>query len=363
MTDVLWLKLSDDTSLPEVLSPADRDRLRAIFDASNPASPWSRALSELGLQWPGGQVLEWFDDRAYVNGSAIATMISAGWVGAVRAKDGGFAYESRTKLMKLPSLLKSQWKIDAFVSKALDAPSATAATDEDDDASAVRQSLMLGLAMQALMLRLPKHEPRELAGWLAGSSPPPSRIAKTITDLKKIQVRRTELSAVWEKLFPRAPRTGPNPASDDAAAWLWVGTANVSAAIEPAPRPAQADLNGPWRGLPVHPGRRSGRAWLVDLRDPVPPPPSPYIAVFAQSRPETVQHYGEAVAIVFGEGGVLSHACSIARERGVPAVTAAGRSLIAALRGRPDSWLTVDGETGEVALAEHEETKPSGTPQ
>ena len=351
MTPTLWFKLSEDTSLPEVLDAESRKRLQALFDSSDAASAWSEALRELGLSWPGGAVLRWFGDIAYVNGSAMVAMISSGWVQVTRTPEGGFAYSSRTSIAKLPALLKSQWRIENFLSSALDLKSAP----PKDGAAQIRESLMLGLAMQALMLRLPKHEPRELAGWLAGSLAPPARIRKIVESLQKIQARRTLLSKAWEELFPASRESS----SVTGAAWVWddQGSTPVAASPTPsstAPAPGPA-TTGPWKGLPVHSGRHSGAAWLVDLRNPGAPPASPFIAVFAQARPGAVEHYAGAAALVFAEGGVLSHACAVAREQGIPTVTAAGRSLIQALQANPGAWLTVDGSTGDVELG----SKPS----
>jgi phosphohistidine swiveling domain-containing protein len=284
-------------------------------------------------------VLCWRSDIAYVNWTLWIEMISAGWIEVV-PHASNFAYRSRVRMGKLPSMLKSQWKIENFLQETIDVDSSKA--DLHKTASLPEQiceSLKLGLAMQALMMRLPQHTPHQLAEWLAE----PKNNRPLIERIKKIQLRRTALSSAWETLFP--PR--PEAAHVESLAWFWETEAGeVPALAQSAPMEAATA----WQGLPVHPGRCRGVARLIDLRNPPSEPLNklPFIAVFKQARPGTIEHFAGASAIVFIEGGVLSHACTIAREQGIPTVTAVGKSLLQALATEPDLWLTVDGSTGWV---------------
>lgn len=87
------------------------------------------------------------------------------------------------------------------------------------------------------------------------------------------------------------------------------------------------------------------------------------VLVFAQARPEAVGFYVGAAALVFAEGGVLSHACVVARERGIPCVTGLGRPFWVAMQeaGVAELRLSVDGATGEVRV-EAAKKKPPGEP-
>lgn len=314
---MIWVAFDEDAGLPEHLDDASWHRLKAVFAQAD--SPWSAALELLGLRWPGGDVVRRTQEGApQINASALTEMISAGCIEAVEAAQG-VAYRSRTRLTRLPGLLKSQWRIDAYLAATLarEAPS--------EPGARLRESLALGLAMQALLLRLPAHDAARLAGWLAGSTAVPRGAAATLRSLQALQLRRTELSDAW------------------------AGIASTQAQTMRAAGP-ELTSNGPWQGLPVYPGRVSGCAWLVDLARPGAPPAAPYIAVFAQARPESVEHYAGAAALVFCQGGVLSHACVVAREQRIPTVTGVGRALITALRSTPEAWLCIDGSTGEVSL-------------
>jgi phosphoenolpyruvate synthase/pyruvate phosphate dikinase len=79
----------------------------------------------------------------------------------------------------------------------------------------------------------------------------------------------------------------------------------------------------------------------------------PLVLLFAQARPETVELFPFASGLVFAEGGALSHACTVAREMNIPAVTAVGIGFLKQVEAAGEGVVrvTIDGGTGRVALA------------
>jgi len=82
---------------------------------------------------------------------------------------------------------------------------------------------------------------------------------------------------------------------------------------------------------------------------------APSILCFARARPETTEHFSNASALIFAEGGALSHACSIARERGIPTVSGLGRTFAGAIQAWRKAGVRVhvrlNGGTGEVSCS------------
>ena len=78
----------------------------------------------------------------------------------------------------------------------------------------------------------------------------------------------------------------------------------------------------------------------------------PLVLVFPTARPDTVNYFELASAVVFGAGGALCHACTIAREQNLTCVTALGGAFIKAMEEakQRDLWLNVNGASGEVGF-------------
>lgn len=345
----LWLKFSDEISLPTPLTPEEEDRLEDIYDAMKPGSVLSRALALLGMASPGEAMLRWHHGYPYINWSRFVDTVSCGWIVVQPSAAGQFAYAPRNNLMNTFALLKSQWKTERYVARTTGYHA--------DDAHLLRgiddrlvESTALGLALQALLLRLPKHTPQDFAGWLADPGAAPLAVRKTVMQVQAIQKHRTLLSPAWAELFP--PRREPAhslPAPD----WFW---------DEPPPAEARPDpvVGNPdvtaWQGLPVCAGQVSGRAILMrSLESSVSAlEPSDFpILVFPRARPETVEAFGPAAALLFAEGGALSHACTVAREQGIPCITALGPEFLDALEKRLHNgkvWLSIDGAAGHVRV-------------
>jgi phosphohistidine swiveling domain-containing protein len=174
------------------------------------------------------------------------------------------------------------------------------------------KSLKLGICQQALLLRLPASSPESLARLLADPSLAPRATRPTLERLLSLQRHRNLLGSAWKGFFS--------------------SQSLKTALCETSP----ATTKTRWTGHPVHPGVFSGKYWVAPavLNGEARLPPGIEIIVFSQARPDAVMLFEQARAVAFGKGGVLSHACSVARERGIICITGLGRDFVAEARAR-----------------------------
>ncbi len=340
----LWLKFPDDASLPASFTPAEQEAFNDIYDATNENSVWRRAAALLGLAARETPMVRWHKGLPYINWTQLVHMVSCGWIGVGQAAGGGYAYQAINNLLKLPALLRSQWKTERYITSSTTAP--LPATRDDR----LVESTALGLALQAILLRLPAHTPQDLANWLATPAAAPVTVRKTVGQVQAIQKRRTQLSPAWAEVFPhRVETTHPQQAPE----FFW----DEPPADAPAPEAVVPDTAiTQWQGLPVCAGSVTGAAIYLrsataslSVLDPAEFP----ILVFPRARPETVEVFEHASGLLFAEGGALSHACTVAREQGIPCVTGLGPDFLATIEARLKHgkvWLTLDGATGTVKL-------------
>lgn len=327
MTGILWSRLPDD--IPATAN--DRQILDDVFSAA-PASRWRMALERAGLVHvePHAPLIRWRGDTPYFNWSYMTQTVSAGAMEAV-PQGSGHTTRMSYSLRHIAGLLKSQFAIARFLQK------------PDDGVDAIVQSLALGLALQSLMLRLGT-DATSLAPWLANPDSAPARHRHVLQQMQQVQMRRTALSPAWKTLFPNAAQGGDETAPE----FYWEGQV-------PDVRPTESSDATHWKGQPVSGGRITGlavlpphdAATLAALRQQY---NCPLMLVFRQARPQAVEHYAYAGAVLFAQGGVLSHACCVARETGLPAVTALGAGFYDALAARKQAWLRIDAATGDVEL-------------
>ncbi|MBI1216365.1 MAG: hypothetical protein GC185_11195 [Alphaproteobacteria bacterium] len=348
----LWHKFSQDATLPERLTLEEEAKLDEVYDPVNPSSVWSGALKELGLERnPHRRLLRFYKGQPYINWSLMVELLACGWIGLEPSDDAaGFAYISRTALLRLPKLLAVQWRIARYVERKL-APETPL---PEDAAAQLVESTALGLALQSLLLRLPRHTPQDFARWLSAPDKAPFAVRKTMMQVQALQKRRTHLSSAWHLLFP------PRPAEEEVEKGLpetfWGEP--PAEGQKPEVVPLDAMRATAWAGLPVCPGQVTGMAVLLRHGEsPGPLDASAFpIFVFHRARPETVELFGQASALLYAEGGTLSHACTVAREQGIPCITGLGPDFYYRLenlweKGR-DVWLTMDGQAGTVTLVD-----------
>jgi phosphohistidine swiveling domain-containing protein len=340
MTQTLWLRFSDDTNLPDTLDPDAQVRLERIFDDVSPDSEWNKAMGLLGFKTRSASegLLKWRQGSPYINWSNLVSIVGAGAVEVTPSQDGGYTYKVRYTPQSVLGLMASQWKISRFLIRAF-------AKDKGEDTSRSDQivrSLALGQALLALTLRLPKHTPETLAQWLRDPSALPRGLKKTVEDILQIQKERTKLSDAWTEIFPVQSLSAP---VSDLPAYFWNAGPD-----RPSEETAIHPIKDRWKGLPIAGEVATGRAILVGRDGVLPEGTDPMVLIFARARPETVEFFPAAAAVLYAEGGAMSHACTVAREDGVTCITAIGRDFIRQIGELGPVWLSVDGANGEIKV-------------
>jgi phosphohistidine swiveling domain-containing protein len=334
---LLWMKFPDEVLQTAQFDAASRTRLEEIFSTKDTNSPWQQALAL--LKFPptpaGTALLRWYQDCPYFNWSVMADSFSLGAVRVERQPDNSFMLQTNSGLAALLTLIKAQWKISKFLQ-----------TPPEQSAPLAR-SLALGLALQFFVMQLGK-EAVHMSNWLAGSQTTPPRYQAIITKIQSLQLQRTALSSAWHEIFPAA--------AEDNADFFWpefFWDDTPPEAVSPASHPTQETEN--WRGVSVCSGHCTGLAViaasgrdLARLEALKAETNAPLILVFRNARPETTEVFALASAVLFAEGGVLSHAATIAREMNLPALTGLGPDFFAYVKANEKIWLSLDADVATV---------------
>ena len=333
MANELWLKFPDDAVTAAIPSDGGKRALESVFDAADDGSPWRAALALIGLPAPAGPMIRWHRDVPYFNAAALAGAASAGALVPERTPDGGYRFVLRPGLTPLLALLRAQWRIARFRARMDALP------------GSLPLSLALGIVMQSHMIRMGAHA-AHLAAYLAAPDRAPASLRPLVADLQALQMKRTALSPHWHDVIAPGADGAPGGLPD----FFW----NDPPA---APAPVAAAGQGPWKGLPVCAGAVAGLAVAMD-RGVTPDMlatlraryNAPLILVFRAARPQSVTFFPAAQGLLFCEGGALSHACTVARDRNIPCATALGADLWARVCGGERLWLAMDGAAGTAAV-------------
>lgn len=319
MKDTLWIKFPDESVSGLVFDEAARARFEAVFDAENPQSPWNRAIAAAKFRKVRGPLVRWHEGAPYFNWNAMMAVISGGAVVISRTPQGDPAYGIMRGFRALWNLFVCQWRSVRLAKK-------------DFGGEALVESIALGFVMQSLMLRLGAGASQNLAKWLAGTEKPPKSCVQIVAELQAVQVRRTALSPVWKNFLPAATAEDKNLPE-----FFWNDA--------PPHQAAEAKRGGPWKGLPVCPGVMTGP--VVAVRKVSDAKLSgKNILVFRRAKPDSVELYENASALLFCEGGVLSHACVVAREMNIPCITGLGADFFDAVE--KGASLRIDAGAGTV---------------
>lgn len=336
---ILWMKFPDEVLQTAQFDAAARTRLEEIFDCAGLNSPWQQALALLTFPpTPAGTtLLRWYQDCPYFNWSVMAASFSLGAVRIEQLPGNGFTLKTKSGFTALWALIKAQWKISKFLQ--------TSPTEGPP----LARSLALGLALQFFILQLGK-DSAQMGNWLAGSPPAPPRYRAVIATIQSLQLQRTALSSAWHALFPSLPDDMVSPPS--LPAFFWDDQEPPSAPPVPI-----AEKTENWRGVSVCAGRCTGLAViaasgrdLARLEALKAETNAPLILVFRNARPETTEVFSLASAVLFAEGGVLSHAATIAREMNLPALTSLGPDFFAYIKANEKIWLSLDADAATVQL-------------
>lgn len=337
----LWLAFPEDSISQRQFGAVAHKRLENIFSLADSSSPWRRAIALLGMPVPENEtrMIAWRSGVPYVNGNALGYIASGGIVTAVPDAARGYRFAAAQAVLKLPQVIALQWRVTRFVQERL---AGRAAPDADD----ITESLVLGLALQTLLMRLDAKAAALMPQYLAAPDTAPALHRKTFAWIQALQLRRTALSPAWHALFADTeaadkPRKLPP--------FYWSDQPPAPPTEVSPPSQMQSNV---FKGLPVCAGRVEAAAEIITRIDDTPPPRTDKpVYVFRYARPETTVYFPQAGALVFAQGGVLSHACVVARDMGIPCVTGLGEEFFthisevgAGLR------LAVDGASGEVTL-------------
>jgi phosphohistidine swiveling domain-containing protein len=346
MAQILWMAFPEETLAGQAFTPAQQEKLEDIFDLWEATSPWRQALEMIGAK-PGAEeeMLSWHENRPYINATEMAAVMSSGAIVPVPDDKEGYRFESRVTLMGYWRLFCLQWRVSTFLEAHI------AITDVPlDEKAALAESLALGLCLQSLMLRLDAKAREHMAAWLANPDLVPRIHRRTFKYMQYIQLRRTQLSVVWQSLFKAQSEDGQD---GDLLPYFW-DHPPVEAAPAVTGGVAKVVTSDAFQGLPVCAGKISGMA-VVMVADtpPAEKPADSCIFIFRHARPDTTECFAMADAVLFANGGVLSHACVVAREQGVPCITGLGADFYAQMKNTTGKvWLTIDGGTGDVRLVE-----------
>lgn len=345
--NTLWLVFPEDSLSRRAFGPEARARFAQVFSVADEKAPWMRALRLVGLAppLPDTRMTAWRGGVPYMNGSALARVLSGGTAEAVPCPQNGFRFFTPHPLRSLPRVMALQWRVTRFVQDRL---RGLAAPDDDP----LVESLALGLAVQVLLMRLSRPLAENMPLYLVAPDRAPRMHRQTFRWLQALQLRRTALSGAWREMFadaPLLPDTAPRPGffwgAEDPQDTEMPAQATAPEAASPS---AAAEV---YRGHPVSGARAEGICAVVArLEDQPPPRTDRPVYVFRHARPETVSYFPQAGGVVFAHGGVLSHACVVAREMGVPCVTGVGDAFYEHVRNAGDLRLGVDGSSGEIRI-------------
>jgi phosphohistidine swiveling domain-containing protein len=340
----LWVKAPDEVQLFSSFHEEEKARLEAIFSTEDEASPWNKALTSLGLKRaPVQRMINWHQHTPYFNAEVLAAAASNGGIRIIQTPDRGYSFDLKN-FLSLFYLIAAQWKIGRFLASHIDRKyELPAATSEK-----LIESLSLGLALQSMMMRLDKNAATHVAAWLASPDKVPPLYRKTMTQIQAIQLRRTALSSVWRELFPS--RTEKDSASSDMPDYFW----DIPEKLNVPDIAAKSETS--WKGIGICNGQVSGRMLVVTsvsaAREILIRKKSKAILVFRRARPETTELFEYADAVLYAEGGALSHACTVAREQNKPCITGLGMDFYEKMAKCEETDLTIDCFAGSVHLSQ-----------
>lgn len=105
------------------------------------------------------------------------------------------------------------------------------------------------------------------------------------------------------------------------------------------------------KGRPASAGLVTARAFVLTTSSmtdvPEDIPASKYVLVVSHATPLIYPWFRRAVGLVAASGGMTSHAATLAREAGIPAIVGI-RELLAVLRS--GALIRLDGFTGELTI-------------
>lgn len=344
MMDIFWVKFSEDSGIPDQCDAASQLRLNHIFDEKDAGSPWSQALAFLHIKpQSSAPVISWVGASPYMNWSYMTQILTGGLITLVPDENGGAKHLPTPSLRGYMKMIKRQWDISLYTAQKL----AQGSIIPNNPQEAVTESLALGLCIVALTARLKGKQDDKLDVSLSRKENRPRGQQKTLDQIEALQRRRTRLSPAWLNFCTGIDGLTHVPPH------YW----NTPPVLQSGNEHSEADIiPKSWKGLRVAGDEIVGKCRVItalknlDLRDKG--DHAPIIAVFARARPETVEIFPQIAAALYGEGGALSHAATIAREMNLPCITALGSDFVRHAEKLTQNgatlWVRVDPHSGTV---------------
>lgn len=344
--DILWVRFAKDSSLPARMDDKARQRFEALFDMSVKNSAWRIALDLMGLKPAKTPVpmIKWVGNAPYINWNETVRTISNGAMSPALSGQS-FIYKTRRGPFNVWKLVRAQWHISNYVLSRTEKgwkPPAELIMQ-------IAESTALGLALLSVTMRLPRQISQNMAQNLAKPAGLSVPHRQALLQMQQLQFLRNELRIAWTILFPDSQ---PGAAHDAGPDFFW----NKAPAL-PTEEHEQVQNATAWKGAGIAGTQATGRAMLIATPDDFAAAantPHPAVLIFPLARPETTELFGKGVAVLFGNGGALSHACTIAREHNVTCITGLGNGFIARIRQllaeKKEVWLDVDPATSTVTL-------------
>lgn len=337
MMPILWHRFAEDSNLPSALTAGEQTRLTEIFNPDDAGSVWRRALALIGLPQPPlpKGLLSWYRDVPYINWNAMTHLVSGG--GLIPEAEGQYRYRYTPATMW--GMLKAQWRLARYTHACLDTDAPPA---QDNDAQ-LAESLALGFCILALTLRIPSKNASLLQDGLADPATIPPRLRTTIAQIKALQQRRNQLSAAWHVLFPVREATDTlSPVPE----FFWD---QPPAEIAPPEHSAPSVLPTHWQGISIAGEAATGRPFLVRTKadaEKVRASNARWVLIFPMAKPDSTELFAYATAVLYAQGGTMSHAASIAREQNLTSLTGLGKPFLEDIAQhlalQPDLILQVD---------------------
>lgn len=332
----LWLKFPDEMLSGLHLSEKDRRKFEQIF-SMNDGSEWMQALQAIGLRADKKEpLIKWYKNAPYFNWSSMVDVISGGAFSAVPDAANGYKLAADYKLKQVGGLLKTHWMMMRFMQR------------EEHALPPIVESIALGIVLQSFILRLGANS-FSLSQWLSDVDQAPKKHRETLRLIQDIQMRRTALSSSWHAVFSGKGED----VSGDLPDFFWDDQVLQEKREEPK------DTSN-WQAKPVCAGQVTGIVLVVDfanlraqnIEETRTRYNVPVILLFPQARPESVELFGKANAVLFAQGGVLSHACTVAREMRIPSLTELGQNFLDFAKSKEKLWISIDGATGKIEVIE-----------
>lgn len=345
-SDILWLKFSEDSGLPEFITLEQKSILNRIFDSSNPNAPWVNALERLGVKVNTSiPNIKWIDHTLYINWSLLVDQLSAGILGFERTENDGYKLTSHKSFGKLISFTRLQMKVSSYISRV------TVGMME----KTITESLTLGLAILSLQLRLGGSDEKALAQSLKNPDGEDFIKKESLKGMQTLQKLRTELSPVWTAELGPSQDIRIHADQQKYPDLFWNDWRDQFSSGTEWGQGGSKE----WDGIPISGASIVGKAVLVRDRRAIEQfegGEGPLIAICPKARPETVELFPRLAGILYGEGGAMSHAATVARERNLPCITALGSHFIETITdymaSGGDVWLGLDLDSGKVSVVE-----------